>query len=157
MINSSSRLLAHARLSDHLVLLLAVALLIPLVWAFPILAADGDMTGFDDTGRSHIFEKEVDWLAEQGITRGCNPPDNNLFCVDNFVTRGEMAAFLTRALKLPSGSVSFDDTAGHTFETEIAALAAADITAAVTHPQTTSSAPTTTSPADRWPPSCPAP
>ena len=32
------------------------------------------------------------------VTRGCNPPVNDQFCPDRDITRGEMAAFLFRAL-----------------------------------------------------------
>jgi hypothetical protein len=50
---------------------------------------------FTDT-RGHLFEGAISRLAHAGITVGCNPPDNNRFCPDSFVTRGEMAAFLVR-------------------------------------------------------------
>ena len=46
-----------------------------------------------------IFEADIEWLAAQGITLGCNPPLNDRFCPDEFVTRGQMAAFLRRALE----------------------------------------------------------
>ena len=36
-------------------------------------------------------------LANAGVTRGCNPPRNDRFCPDDYVTRGQMAAFLVRA------------------------------------------------------------
>ena len=51
---------------------------------------------FTDT-RGHLFEGAISRLAHAGITVGCNPPTNNRFCPNNFVTRGEMAAFLVRA------------------------------------------------------------
>ncbi|RLE26461.1 MAG: hypothetical protein DRJ50_00860 [Actinobacteria bacterium] len=50
----------------------------------------------DDTS---IFEADIEWLASEGITRGCNPPTNDRFCPDNNVTRGQMAAFLVRAFE----------------------------------------------------------
>jgi hypothetical protein len=37
-------------------------------------------------------------LATAGVTRGCNPPANDLFCPEDPVTRGQLAAFLRRAL-----------------------------------------------------------
>ncbi|MDH4307732.1 MAG: S-layer homology domain-containing protein [Acidimicrobiia bacterium] len=37
-------------------------------------------------------------LAAAGVTRGCNPPVNDRFCPAEPVTRGQMAAFLHRAL-----------------------------------------------------------
>jgi hypothetical protein len=53
----------------------------------------------DDDGS--VFEEDIAWLADSGITRGCNPPTNDRFCPDSTVTRGQMAAFLVRALSLP--------------------------------------------------------
>src|SRR5690606_4339530 len=71
---------------------------------------------------------DVAALANAGITRGCNPPSNDRFCPDEPVTRGQMAAFLVRALGLAASHLSFVDTAGHTFAANISALAAAGIT-----------------------------
>ena len=48
---------------------------------------------------SSIFEGDINRLAAAGITLGCNPPDNDRYCPDRFVSRAEMASFLTRALK----------------------------------------------------------
>lgn len=53
---------------------------------------------FEDVPKDHIFYEDVEWIAAQGITKGCNPPENTLYCPDRPVTRGEMAAFLHRAL-----------------------------------------------------------
>ncbi len=50
----------------------------------------------DDDGS--IFEADIERLATAGITKGCNPPVNDRFCPDDPVTRGQMAAFLHRAL-----------------------------------------------------------
>ena len=55
--------------------------------------------GFTDVAADHTFAGEINWLAGEGITRGCNPPQNTLFCPDDPVTRGQMAAFLYRALR----------------------------------------------------------
>lgn len=57
----------------------------------------GAVLTFDDS-EGTTFEEDITWLASVGITRGCNPPDNTLFCPDDPVTRGQMAAFLHRAL-----------------------------------------------------------
>ena len=54
----------------------------------------------DDDG--HLFENAIDKLGTAGVTKGCNPPVNDKFCPNDFVTRGQMAAFLTRALGLTS-------------------------------------------------------
>jgi subtilisin family serine protease len=83
---------------------------------------------FADTSGT-VFEEDIEWLSGADVTRGCNPPDNDLFCPDDPVTRGQMAAFLVRALKLPSsGHDSFSDDAGSVFQADIDALAASGIT-----------------------------
>ena len=81
----------------------------------------------DDDGT--LFVNSIEWLAAEGVTKGCNPPHNTLFCPNDPVTRGEMAAFLSRALgytAAPDGG--FTDTVGHTFENDINKLAAAGVT-----------------------------
>jgi hypothetical protein len=60
---------------------------------------DGGGNRFTDDNNS-VFEGAIDRLATAGVTRGCNPPVNDRFCPDQPVTRGQMAAFLTRALDL---------------------------------------------------------
>lgn len=80
----------------------------------------------DDTS---LFETDIEWMAAEGITRGCNPPTNDRYCPGSSVTRGQMAAFLVRALDLPAApSAGFTDTVETTFEQDIDRLAAAGIT-----------------------------
>jgi len=79
---------------------------------------------FADT-KGHVFAGDVAALADAGITRGCGP---NKFCPDQPVTRGQMAAFLVRALGLPAGKSAFADMKGHVFAADAAALADAGIT-----------------------------
>jgi hypothetical protein len=67
------------------------------VRALGLTATNG--TDFTDDNDS-IFETDIEKLAAAGITAGCNPPANNHFCPDGRVTRGQMAAFLVRALGL---------------------------------------------------------
>ncbi len=68
-------------------------------------------------------------MAEEGITRGCNPPVNDRYCPDARVTRGQMAAFLVRALGLTERLDNpFTDDDGSIFEADIERLAAAGIT-----------------------------
>jgi hypothetical protein len=75
------------------------------------------------------FESDIEWLAKSGITKGCNPPANDRFCPDARVTRGEMAAFLVRAIGLNGGlDDPFIDDDGSIFERDIERLAAAKIT-----------------------------
>jgi hypothetical protein len=45
-----------------------------------------------------LFEHSINRVAAAGITLGCNPPTNNRYCPTDLVTRGQMAAFLLRAL-----------------------------------------------------------
>jgi uncharacterized protein YbjT (DUF2867 family) len=97
-----------------------------LVRALGLLA--GDTLDFVDDNDS-VFEADIEKLAAAGITLGCNPPANDRFCPDQPVTRGQMAAFLVRALDLPAGaSVDFVDDDGSVFEADIEKLAAAGIT-----------------------------
>jgi hypothetical protein len=56
----------------------------------------GDLFTDDDDS---IFESDIDKLATAGVTLGCNPPVNDMFCPGKAVTRGQMAAFLHRALE----------------------------------------------------------
>jgi hypothetical protein len=51
---------------------------------------------FNDVPGSHTFHGDIAWLADVGVTRGCNPPANTEFCPDEPVTRGQMAAFMRR-------------------------------------------------------------
>ncbi len=86
---------------------------------------------FDDVPVGHTFFADIEWLAADGITKGCNPPGNDLFCPDASVTRGQMAAFLHRALggDLTPGAVpSFSDIAGSIFEADIEWLGAVGVT-----------------------------
>ena len=68
----------------------------------------------DDDGR--WYEGPANALTDSGITKGCNA-EGTVFCGDDAVTRGQMAAFLTRALSLPPASADyFDDDAGRFYE-----------------------------------------
>lgn len=86
--------------------------------------------GFEDVPPSNVFYDDIAWLHEEGITKGCNPPTNELFCPEDLVTRGQMAAFLGRALHLPPSTSTnwFNDDDGSVFEGDIDRLASAGIT-----------------------------
>jgi hypothetical protein len=101
--------------------------------ALDLPPASGDRFGDDD---GSTFEGDIERLAAAGITAGCNPPANDNYCPDRAVTRGQMAAFLARALNLPpaAGSQSFVDDDDSTFEDDIERLAAAGITAGCNPP-----------------------
>jgi hypothetical protein len=100
------------------------------------LAASGTYEFADDDGS--VFEADIERLAEAEITLGCNPPSNDRFCPDDAVTRGQMAAFLVRALDLVnSGQSQFIDDDGSVFESDIERLAAAGITYGCNPPSNT--------------------
>jgi hypothetical protein len=65
-----------------------------------------------------------------GVTRGCNPGDNDLFCSDDSGEEGQMAAFLKGALGLKANTRGwFEDVpADSTFAADIGNLATAGIT-----------------------------
>ena len=81
----------------------------------------------DDDGS--VFEADIAWVADQGITEGCNDAGDR-FCPTRDVTRGQMAAFLARALNLTATSdVEFDDVPDdHPFAEEINKIATEEIT-----------------------------
>lgn len=92
---------------------------------------------FCDDDKS-IFESDIEKIAAGGITLGCNPPANDRFCPEDRVTRGAMAAFLARALDLPSsGAIDFIDDNGSIFESSIQKIAAAGITLGCNPPANT--------------------
>jgi hypothetical protein len=66
-----------------------------LVRALDLPAAE-DMTFADTTGSVH--QADIAALAQAGITKGCNPPNNTNYCPTDPVTREQMASFLVRAL-----------------------------------------------------------
>ena len=38
----------------------------------------------------HVFENAINWLADQNITNGCNPPINTRYCLDDSVTEARL-------------------------------------------------------------------
>lgn len=99
-----------------------------LVRAAGLTAGAGADLFVDDDGS--IFEADIDKLATAGVTLGCSPPPNALYCPNGLVTRAEMAAFLSRILALRDGAGAnlFVDDDGSTFEEDIDKLATAGIT-----------------------------
>lgn len=91
--------------------------------------SEGD-TFCDDNGS--VFEHDIEWLSDQGITSGCNVPAGDRFCPKESVTRGQFAAFLHRALGdlIPATSepVVFADSAETLFAGDIAWLSETGIT-----------------------------
>jgi hypothetical protein len=94
-----------------------------------VVEINGDIPRFRDVPSSHAFFADIDWMAGEEITKGCNPPTNDLFCPSGVVTRGQMAAFLVRALGLTDQMQDpFLDDDDSIFESDIEKLAAAGIT-----------------------------
>ncbi len=84
-------------------------------------------TFWDDNGNIH--EGYIEAMADAGVTEGCNPPANTLYCPSLGVTRQQMASFLVRALGLPAGTQDYfvdDDDSIH--EDDINALYESGIT-----------------------------
>lgn len=116
---------ARAKLLGSVVL--AATLVFALAGVQVADAVEVDSAFWDDDWSIH--EPAINAIAAAGITKGCNPPDNDRFCPDRSVTRGEMAAFLVRAFELTGPNDSaFVDTTGHLFAADIAKLAANQIT-----------------------------
>lgn len=91
----------------------------------------------DDEGS--IFEEDINRLAAAGVTKGCNPPNNDRYCPENIVTRGQMAAFLVRALNLTENTHPgfVDVPASSLFSHDIGKLATAGITKGCDPPENT--------------------
>ena len=96
----------------------------------------------DDNGSLH--QSSINALSLAGITRGCNPPDNDRFCPEGVVTRGEMAAFLVRGFGYtdPGAGDVFVDDDESVFEGDIDRLATAAITRGCNPPSNTRYCPT---------------
>lgn len=83
---------------------------------------------FTDTASS-VHAWDIAALHAQGITKGCNPPVADQFCPEKTVTRGQMAAFISRAFGL-TGDIDrtrFTDDDYSLFELDISRAAAAGI------------------------------
>lgn len=94
-----------------------------------LINAESNWTGqFRDDDYS-VHQNNIDKIFFEGITVGCNPPLNNEFCPERHITRGEMAAFIARALGLSamSGTPAYDDVEGHLFEVAVDRLETAGI------------------------------
>lgn len=77
----------------------------------------------DDFG---IHEAAIHKIWKAGLTYGCG---GQSYCPDRTLSRGEMAAFLTRALSLPTERTNhFDDDDGAWYEASANAMYAAGVT-----------------------------
>ena len=87
---------------------------------------------------------DIEWLADQGVTKGCSPPINDLFCPNDQVTRGQMAAFLVRFLGLTDRDVPPSPmTTAPCSKPTSRSLLQRESQEAATRPSTIDSAPTT--------------
>jgi hypothetical protein len=85
----------------------------------------GPATRFTDVAANYVHYDAIEALAAAQITQGCGP---RRYCPLDVVTRGQMASFLQRALKLPAASGQpFRDVSG-THAAAIAALSRSGIT-----------------------------
>jgi hypothetical protein len=105
---------------------LLLGTLLSVVVVAPAMAAPS----FTDVPESNVFYKDIEWLSAMEITKGCNPPTNDHYCPNNNVTRGQMAAFLVRALNLTDngGGNHFTDDDTSPFEDAIDKIYTAGIT-----------------------------
>jgi hypothetical protein len=77
-----------------------------------------------------VFQTAIEWMAYERLTLGCNAPTSDRYCPDDDLTRGEMAAFLVRALGYTDdgGGDLFVDDDDSVFESAIDRLGAAEVT-----------------------------
>lgn len=66
------------------------------VVAMAIPAAGWAADRFKDVPDTNVFHNDITWLADAGVTLGCNPPANDEFCPGDVVKRETMAAFMKR-------------------------------------------------------------
>jgi hypothetical protein len=107
------------------------------------LAGPAVAVGTFDDDDGNIHEANIEKIASLGITKGCNPPTNNLYCPDDLVTREQMASFLVRTFDLPSAPPGqFTDTSASVHAADIDALAASGVTKGCDPPANTNYCPT---------------
>lgn len=101
--------------------------------------ADATEDFFTDDDSS-IFERNINRIAQAGVTRGCNPPANTHYCPDRGLTRGEMATLLVRSfpdLVPETAGDRFTDDDSSVHEGDINRIAAAGITLGCNPPENT--------------------
>lgn len=96
-----------------------VAMAVLIVTPLAVVAADT----FTDVPDSNVHHDDITWLADAGVTLGCNPPTNDEFCPGDPVLRQQMASFLRRlaenqvvdaATAIQADNATTADTAGDT-------------------------------------------
>lgn len=107
------------------IVLVLAGLVMPATSVLPASAADLPPGGtfLDDDGSVH--EGDIEAIREAGVTKGCAA---NRYCPAQAVPRDQMAAFLDRALALPSTDVDFfSDDSASPFQDSINRVASAGI------------------------------
>jgi hypothetical protein len=94
----------HISRRSVFILILGVLLALP--------AASWASHQFVDVPDDNIFHDDIGWLADAEVTRGCNPPTNDQFCPDAYVTRSQMAAFMHRLAENQVVDAATAETAG---------------------------------------------
>lgn len=100
-------------------------------------------SGFIDISNTpHAYNIGV--LAQNGISRGCNPPDNTKYCPDRLISRDEMATYLSRSLKIIEAKEyiyhydsAFQDIGGNIHQININRIAESGISQGCNPPQNT--------------------
>ncbi len=87
------KLITKQRLFIILIVLVALAAIVPLASAEVEAQCTTGSSGFSDVPNSNVFCTNVRRLAQLSITFGCG---SGLYCPNDFVTRGQMAAFMDR-------------------------------------------------------------
>lgn len=72
----------------------AVFFFVVAVTLLPVMVVAADR--FTDVPSSNVHHDDITWLADAGVTVGCNPPTNDRFCPEQPVLRQQMASFLRR-------------------------------------------------------------
>lgn len=86
-----------------------IAVAVLTVTPLAVTAADR----FTDVPNSNVFHDNISWLADAGVTKGCNPPANTEFCPGDNVTREQMAAFMQRLAEAKVVDAATAETAGN--------------------------------------------
>lgn len=94
-----------------------------------LLRASGAWKGVFADDDNSVHQNNIDKIYAAGITVGCNPPLNTNFCPNRNISRGEMAAFLARALNLSvtTGTTPYDDVNGTLFAVAVDKIQTAGI------------------------------
>ena len=98
-----------AQAQRRIPLLIAVLAIVATALFTPSPAVGSDVlppggTFWDDY--LNVHETSIEGIAAAGITKGCNPPVSDRYCPDKNVDRGQMAAFLARAIGLQDDGIT---------------------------------------------------